>query len=74
MNSPSPEQLGREALAALRGSRDEQTSHERFQHLIQMGWINSRGEVTRLLGGDAEPEEVTPPESNSTERGANGQP
>ena len=60
MNSPSSSELGREALEALRRSRSSQTPEERFQRLIHLGWINARGEVTRLLGGDAEPEPGEP--------------
>lgn len=41
-------------MKALRESRE--TPKERFARLVQLGWINRQGEVTRLLGGDAEPE------------------
>ena len=42
----------REALAR----RPPRTSHERFTDLVRKGWINARGQVTRLLGGTADPE------------------
>jgi len=67
MNSPSPNELAREAREAL--SKSKETSHERFQRLIRLGWINSRGEVTRLLGGDAEPEPGQPSLHEDSEGG-----
>jgi hypothetical protein len=55
MNSfPSPRELADEAREALRASPEDPKRH--FQRLVEMGWINTRGEVTKLLGGDAEPE------------------
>jgi hypothetical protein len=29
---------------------------ELFAHLVRLGWIDSRGRVTKLLGGSAKPE------------------
>jgi hypothetical protein len=55
MNSfPSARELAAEAMEALRSSPEDPKRH--FERLVEMGWINSRGEVTKLLGGDAEPE------------------
>ena len=54
MNFPSPSEIAREAREALEKSRE--TPEEHFRRLIRCGFINSRGEVTTLLGGDAEPE------------------
>lgn len=46
-------------MKALRESRE--SPHEHFERLVQLGWINRQGEVTRLLGGDAEPEPDSEP-------------
>jgi hypothetical protein len=54
-HSPSPEEIAAEAREALR-RRPPKSSRERFTELIRKGWINARGQVTRLLGGTAEPE------------------
>ena len=35
--------------------------NEHFEQLVRLGWINRQGEVTRLLGGDAEPEPDSEP-------------
>lgn len=56
---PTAEALGREALESL--SRRKETPEEHFDRLVQQDWINRQGEVTRLLGGNAEPE----PDSDS---------
>ncbi len=53
--SPTPEEIAREAREAL-ARRPRRTSHERFTQLVRKGWINARGQVTKLLGGTAEPE------------------
>jgi hypothetical protein len=53
--SPTPEQIAAEARAALR-RRLPRTSREHFRELVRLGWINARGQVTKLLGGDADPE------------------
>lgn len=52
-------ELAADAREALRESR--QTPKERFARLVRLGWINRLGEVTRLLGGDAEPESDSEP-------------
>jgi hypothetical protein len=53
--SPSPEELGAEAREALRRVPPK-TGHELFVRLVRKGFINSRWEVTKLIGGTAEPE------------------
>ncbi len=57
MNNPFPttEELVREAREALsRGPK--RTPLEDFEWMVRKGFINARGEVTRLIGGSAEPE------------------
>ena len=54
MNYPSPRELAAEARAALLASPE--TPEEHFQRLIKCGFINAHGQVTKLLGGDADPE------------------
>jgi hypothetical protein len=51
---PSPRELATEALEALRAAPEDPRQH--FQRLVERGWITTRGEVTKLLGGEAEPE------------------
>lgn len=53
--SPSPQELAAEAREARR-RRPPRTAHEHFVWLVRKGFINSKWEVTRLIGGDAEPE------------------
>jgi hypothetical protein len=53
--SPSPEELAREAREAL-ARRPRKSAREEFTDLVRSGFINARGEVTRLIGGSAEPE------------------
>jgi hypothetical protein len=53
-------ELAADAHQALRESRE--SSHDHFERLVRLGWINRRGEVTRLIGGDAEPEPDYVPE------------
>ena len=48
-------ELAEEARAALAAHKE--TSSEHFERLVRKGFINRRGEVTKLIGGDAEPEE-----------------
>ena len=55
LDSPSPEELAAEAREALR-RLPPRSSHEIFTELVRKGWINARGQVTKLLGGIAEPE------------------
>ena len=65
---PSPAELGREALEALKRSKEPPKEH--FERLVRLGWINRRGQVTRLLGGDAEPESDAVPSANDNGEGA----
>jgi hypothetical protein len=51
---PSTAELAKESREALRRSRESPAEH--FDRLVRLGFINKRGEVTKLLGGDAEPE------------------
>ncbi len=53
--SPTPEQLAQEAREAL-SRRPAMTSREHFTWMVRKGMINARGQVTRLIGGSAEPE------------------
>jgi len=53
--SLTPEQLAREAREAL-SRRPAMTPREHFTWMVRKGMINARGEVTRLIGGSAEPE------------------
>lgn len=46
-------------MKALRESREPPRQH--FERLVKLGWINREGEVTRLLGGNAEPEPDSEP-------------
>jgi len=55
INSPSPEEIAAEARDVWR-RRPPKSSRERFTELVRKGWINGRGQVTKLLGGIAEPE------------------
>ena len=55
INSPSPEEIVAEAREALH-RRPPKSSRERFTELVRKGWINGRGQVTKLLGGIADPE------------------
>lgn len=45
-----------EMSAALSASTNSMTPVQHFERMVRNGIINSRGEVTRLVGGDAEPE------------------
>lgn len=56
---PTAQEIAREARQAL--SRCNESSHERFERMVRLGWINRKGEVTRLLGGEAEPEPDSDP-------------
>jgi hypothetical protein len=53
-SSPTPEEIAAEAREALR--TDKGSPDEHFTRLVRLGWINARGEVTKFLGGEAEPE------------------
>ena len=59
----TPKEIGDEAREALKNSKE--TPQEHFDRLVRRGWINSRGEVTRILGGDAEPEAHSEANSNN---------
>jgi hypothetical protein len=52
---PTPQQLAQEALEALRKAPPE-TPREHFARLVRMGLIDTQGRVTKLYGGEAEPE------------------
>lgn len=45
-----------EMRQALQASYDSMTPLEHFERMIRNGIINRNGEVTKLIGGDAEPE------------------
>ncbi len=45
-----------EVRKALQESIDSMTPREHFERMVQTGIINRKGEVTKLVGGDAEPE------------------
>ncbi len=45
-----------EVSKALQESIDSMTPREHFERMVQTGIINRKGEVTKLIGGDAEPE------------------
>lgn len=64
---PTATELGREALEVLKRSKEPPKEH--FERLVRLGWINRRGQVTRLLGGDAEPESDAMPLANENGRG-----
>jgi hypothetical protein len=50
-------ELVQDCKKALEASRLPPREH--FAHLVELGWIDTRGRVTKLLGGTAEPEPVT---------------
>jgi hypothetical protein len=54
MNLQSPAEIAKEAREAL--SRVKETPQETWDSLIRLGWINAKGEVTKIFGGDADPE------------------
>ncbi len=45
-----------EMRAALKASAGSMTPIEHFRRMIRNGLINSKGELTKLVGGDADPE------------------
>ena len=67
MNSPTPKEIAREARAAL--EKSPETPREHYDRLVRRGWINTRGEVTRILGGEAEPEAIA---SDAAKSNGNG--
>jgi hypothetical protein len=52
---PTPEELAAEAREALR-KHPPREGRALFQDLVRKGFINAQGQVTRLIGGSAEPE------------------
>src|SRR4051812_43400930 len=54
---PTLEELAREAREALR-SEPAESADEHFNRLVRLGWINARGEVTKLIGGSADSEPI----------------
>ena len=68
--SPTPDEVAREAREALRNFRE--TPEEHFNRLVRLGWINLRGEVTRIFGGDAEPEPGSMPNGGESPNGSSG--
>ena len=52
MTFPSPEELAREALNRM----PLMSPREYFAWMIRKGFINAQGQVTKLIGGSAEPE------------------
>jgi hypothetical protein len=73
MDFPTPQEIAREAREAL--ARNPETPEQTFQRLVRAGFINERGEVTKLLGGDVDPEpyaEIKGADSAKKKRGARG--
>jgi hypothetical protein len=66
----SSKQLAERALEALAGDKD--SPEQTFARLIEWGFIDSRGRVTKLLGGTAEPEQ-TAKRRNGRGHGRKGQ-
>jgi hypothetical protein len=58
MNSPTAAEIAQEAREAL--ARSRLTPKERFERLVRLGWINRNGEVTKIFGGDVDPEPGMP--------------
>lgn len=52
---PTPEELAKEAREAL-SRRPPETSRQLFTRLVRQGFINAKGQVTKLIGGRAKPE------------------
>jgi hypothetical protein len=52
---PTAEEIAAEAREALR-RLPKKTPEEDFTDMVRKGFINAKGEVTRLIGGSAEPE------------------
>jgi hypothetical protein len=51
----TPQEIAEEAREALRKLPPE-TPREHFARLVRVGLIDTQGRVTRLYGGEAEPE------------------
>ena len=54
MNFWTPEEIAREAREVL--ARNPETPEQCFQRMVRAGFINERGQLTKLLGGDVDPE------------------
>jgi len=52
---PTLEQLAAEMREAFR-KKPLETGHALYTKLVRWGFINARSQVTRLIGGSAEPE------------------
>jgi hypothetical protein len=52
---PTPKELIAEAREVLR-QHPPLEGRELFKDLVRQGFINAQGQVTRLIGGSAEPE------------------
>jgi hypothetical protein len=52
---PTPTELAAEAREAMRQQPLGPAGSE-FDRLVELGWINAKGQLTKLLGGDADPE------------------
>ena len=68
---PTPEELAAEARETLR-RHPPKTGRALFQELVRKGFINAQGQVTRLIGGSAEPEpdyqNWTPPDKRKPDK------
>jgi len=53
--TPTPEELACEAREALK-KVPPKTGRELFVELVRKGFINARWQVTKLIGGSADPE------------------
>jgi len=51
-------QIAEEALRAF--AQDTETPEEYFQSMVRAGFINSKGQVTKLLGGTVDTEPIVP--------------
>jgi hypothetical protein len=61
---PTARELANEAREALR--RHPRKPGELFDRLVRLGLINKQGEITTLLGGDAQPEGCSPNGAGTT--------
>lgn len=48
---------------ALEEAFDSMTPEEHFQEMVDSGLINSKGQLTKIYGGDADPEPGCHPET-----------
>jgi hypothetical protein len=73
---PTPKELAAEAREAFR-RMPPKSPREHFIDLVRKGFINAQGQVTRLIGGSAEPEpnyETWTPEDSPPPPATDGQP